>query len=116
MDEANLPKPTFKKQDFMTIATIRNNFIEDNVPKYVPKNVPINVPKKVTKKTSDGQCLDIIIAAIIDNPNITRDELAAIIGKSIKTVQRIISSSGIIKHVGPLKSGHWEIVSNELKK
>lgn len=101
MDEANLPKPTFKKQDFMTIATIRNNFIEDNV----PKNVPINVPKKVTKKTSDGQCLDIIIAAIIDNPNITRDELAAIIGKSIKTVQRIISSSGIIKHVGPLKSG-----------
>ena len=46
MDEANLPKPTFKKQDFMTIATIRNNFIEDNV----PKNVPINVPKKVTKK------------------------------------------------------------------
>ncbi len=32
MDEANLPSPTFKKQAFMTIATIKNNFIGDNVP------------------------------------------------------------------------------------
>ena len=108
MDEANLPNPTFKKQAFMTIATIRNNFFEDNVPNNVPRNVP--------RKSSDEQYLEAIISAINEKPNIIRDELAIVIGKSTKTVQRIISSSGKIKHIGPLKGGHWEILSDERNK
>ncbi len=108
MDEANLPNPTFKKQAFMTIATIRNNFFKDNVPNNVPRNVP--------RKSSDEQYLEAIISAINEKPNITRDELAIVIGKSTKTVQRIISSSGKIKHIGPLKGGHWEILSEERNK
>ena len=97
MYDARLPEPTFKKQDFMTIATIKNNSLNENVPKNVPKN--------------DAQAneLEVIIDLIKLNRNVTRKELAKAIGKSEKTVQRIISASSKIKHIGPLNGGYWEI-------
>lgn len=107
MDEANLPSPTFKKQAFMTIATIKNNFIRGNVPNDVPSNVP---------NKSSEEYLEAIISAIAEKPNITKGELAIIIGKSTKTVQRIIAASGKIKHIGPPNGGHWEIQSDESNK
>lgn len=39
----------------------------------------------------------------------TSEELASTIGKSVKTVERIIKNSKIIKFVGSSKSDHWEI-------
>lgn len=75
MDEANLPNSTFKKQAFMTIATIRNNFFRDNA----ANNVAQNVAQK-----SINTDLDKILDMISNNPNITRAELALAIGKSKK--------------------------------
>lgn len=54
--------------------------LEDNVPQNVPQNVPHNDLGK-------------IINAIKKNERITREELASIIGKSVKTVARIIKES-----------------------
>ncbi len=103
MNEANLPSPTFKKQAFMTIATIKNNFIRDNVAQ--------NVAQK-----SIGTDLDKITKMISDNPNITRTELALAIGKSKKRVERIIKNNPKIIFVGSSKTGHWEILSDEPNK
>ena len=50
-----------------------------------------------------------IILLIKDNPKITLAELATAIGKSKKTVQRVIGASDKIKRVGSAKSGHWII-------
>lgn len=96
----------------MTIATIKNNFIRGNVPNNVPNDVPNNVPNK----SSEEEYLEAIISAIAEKPNITKGELAIIIGKSTKTVQRIIAASGKIKHIGPPNGGHWEIQSDESNK
>ena len=107
MDEANLPIPTFKKQAFMTIATIKNNFIKDNVAQ--------NVAQNVARKSTDTD-LDKIMNMIADNPEITRAELALAIGKSKKTIERIIKNNPRIIFVGSSKNGHWEILLDESNK
>ena len=50
---------------------------------------------------------------IKDNPHISQREMAAAIGKTTKTVERIIKSSRKIKHSGPDKGGHWEIINKK---
>lgn len=71
-----------------------------NVPNVVP-----NVPK-----TDES----IIVEAIKKSPNISRERLAKLIGKSEKTVSRIINASNKIIRVGSKRTGHWEII--EVKK
>ena len=46
---------------------------------------------------------------IINNPNVTKEKMALAIGKTTKTVQRIIKESQCIVYVGSSKKGHWEI-------
>lgn len=94
MAAANLPQPTFKKRDFMTIATIRNDCIEENV--------PVNVP---VEKSDE----DLIIEAIKINNKITMDEMTTIIRKTRKAVMRVLQKSTKIKRVGSDRYGHWEI-------
>ena len=53
---------------------------------------------------------------ISNNPNITRAELALAIGKSKKTVERIIKNNPRIIFVGSSKAGHWEILSDDPNK
>ena len=101
MNDAKHPEPTFKKQDFMTIATIKNYTLN----KDVPNNVPNNVPKNTHQSNIDS----IIIKLIKENPKITRTELAKFANKSVKTIQRILKENPKIKRVGSPRSGHWEI-------
>ena len=51
-----------------------------------------------------------IINAIKINPEISLNELAKYIGKSKKTVQRVIKGSGQVIRIGGEKGGYWEIV------
>ena len=50
-----------------------------------------------------------IILLIKENPKITLEELAIIIGISKKTVQRVIGASDKIVRIGGARNGHWEI-------
>ena len=59
------------------------------------KNVSQNVPRKTDEK---------------NNPKTTRKEMAEAIGKTVKTVQRIINENNNVKFVGSSKSGHWKIM------
>ena len=68
----------------------------------VIQNVPQNVPQKTDEQK--------IIEMIRNNPKITRKEMAKVIGKTVKTVQRIINQNNNIKFTGSSKSGHWEII------
>ena len=77
------------------------NYFKANID--VP-NVPNDVPN------SDEE---IIIEAIKQSPNITRERLANLLGKSEKTITRIIKSSKKIKRVGSKRTGHWEIVDDK---
>ena len=53
--------------------------------------------------------LDIIIELIKKNPNVTREEMALAINKTIKTVQRILNRCEYIEYVGSGDKGHWKV-------
>lgn len=84
LPDLNYFKEQYKRQDV------------PNVPNLVP-----NVPK-----TDES----IIVDAIRKSPNISRERLAKLIGKSEKTVSRIINASSKIIRVGSKRTGHWEII------
>lgn len=79
------------------------NYKKESLKDNFPQNVPQNVPQKDLAK---------IIDAIKENLRITIEELASVIGKSVKTVARIVKDSKVINFVGSSKSGHWEVVEN----
>ena len=56
---------------------------------------------------------DLIANLIIDNPRITRKQMAEKIGVSKATIERTLSQAYDIKFVGPSKTGHWEIIESE---
>ena len=54
-------------------------------------------------------------ALIKQNPKITREELAALLHVSVKTIGRRLAKLPHIKYVGSGYSGHWEIIDKEEK-
>ncbi len=75
------------------------------------QNVHQNVYQNVHQKTD----LEKIIYLIKNNSNVTLSDMADFIGKTVKTVQRIIKKTTNIKYVGSSKLGHWEIIEGENK-
>ena len=105
-----LPDLNYEKQSLM-----------GNVPQNVPQkasDVPQNVPQKASDVPQNvpQTDLDRIILAIGQNNQITRSELAKTIGKSTKTVARIIKESRCINFIGSSKTGHWEIIDKKQNK
>lgn len=78
---------------------------------YLKPDVTENVIENVTEKSMTDE--EKIISAIRKNPNISTTELSKIIGKTRRTVARVIESSEKIVRVGPDKGGHWEIKKKE---
>ena len=90
-----------------------DNFLRVTIPfsydlnSYLKPDVTENVTENVTEKSMTDE--EKIISAIRKNPNISTTELSKIIGKTRRTVARVIESSEKIVRVGPDKGGHWEI-------
>lgn len=67
-----------------------------------------NKEVKLGNKTRDN-----IISVLRDNPSLSKDSVAKIIGKSSKTVEwhiKKLVDEGLVRHVGANKNGHWEIL------
>lgn len=75
-------------------------------------NTENEVTVKVTQKVTVNQKK--ILKAIENNPHITQEELANIIGitrKSIITNMKKLQENGFIKRIGADKNGYWQIMS-----
>ena len=73
------------------------------------KKVTVKVTQKVTVNQKK------IIKAIKENPNITQEKLAEIIGISRKSIianMKHLQENGFIKRIGADKNGYWQVVSN----
>ena len=71
-----------------------------------PIDVTLNVPINVTLNGTEMS----ILALLKTNPDMTRDELAERVSKTVRTVQRSIDSlkkKGIIERSGSKKTGSW---------
>ena len=82
------------------------NAIDDALHKNEPQNATVNATLKI--KTPNA-----IINLIGENKNITRKEMANLLGKDISTIARAIKKlreDAKLQRVGSDKSGHWEII------
>ena len=101
--EFQLLKKGFAVVFYRPDARFETGDVSNNVPKNFPKNVPLNEIEKL------------IISSISQNPKVTQEQLATVISKSRKTVQRYLSGlrdKNVVKYVGPKNGGHWEIVQD----
>jgi Fic family protein len=71
------------------------------------KKVTVKVPVKVSVNQQK------ILEAIQENPFVTQEELAQIIGLSRKSIiqnMKKLQDNGLLKRVGADKNGHWEVL------
>ena len=76
---------------------------------YRPKTAPKTVVKTVVKTVGK------ILSLINENPKITREELSAKTGLTIRGVEwnlAKLKQKGLLKRIGPAKGGYWEIIEN----
>lgn len=57
--------------------------------------------------------IELIKELIKKNRNISRKEMAQLIGKSLSTLQRILNENENIKYEGSSKNGYWIIIQND---
>lgn len=67
---------------------------------------------KSSEKTV-GKTMGKLLGIIMENPKITREEMALKTGLSIRGVEynlNKLKEEGLIKRIGPAKGGHWEVL------
>ncbi|HIE27872.1 TPA: winged helix-turn-helix transcriptional regulator [Candidatus Poribacteria bacterium] len=103
MEEYNLEKPVMEvDENWFTIIFKRPELEKESF-----EGREKSTPQKTTQK---------ILGVIKENPNITRKELASIIGISedgIKYHIANLKSMGVLERIGPDKGGYWRIVDND---
>jgi ATP-dependent DNA helicase RecG len=65
--------------------------------------------QKTTQKTSTR---DMILALLRDNPNLTRSEMAKLLGKSQNTIKGHLAelkSEGWVERIGSDRKGYWKV-------
>lgn len=109
VEQTGFGVPTILKAYGESAFNFLDNFVMVTIPFDEEVMMSIdNVHENVHENVHDN--LEIIIQGISDNPYITLDQLAKLISKSKKTVQRLITSSKKIKRVDGAKGGHWEVL------
>jgi ATP-dependent DNA helicase RecG len=74
------------------------------------------ITREKTKEKPRGKTREKMINAVLENPNVTTQELSQILNISAKGVEWQIArlkQEGILKRIGPAKGGHWEIAEPE---
>lgn len=69
---------------------------------------PVETQVKTRVKTEDR-----LLAVLAAQPEVTLAEAAAHLGKSVSAIERAVRrlrDSGRLRHVGPQKGGHWEVM------
>ena len=94
---------------------------EENHPENHPKTddstletTPKTPQKEENHPTNTAYKKTLIIEQLIKDPSLSRYKLAEILGMSIDSIKWYLEqmqASGYIRHVGPNKGGHWEILN-----
>ena len=56
-----------------------------------------------------------ILELLAENPEMTLAEMALIIGKTVRAIEMASSKlikEGKLRHIGPKKGGHWEVIDS----
>lgn len=92
------------------------HFMLSMIAETLVQNATINAPINVTINTETNitglNTPDAVLALLAKNPELTRPQLASLIGKDIRTIARalaILQQAGKVKRIGSNKTGYWEV-------
>jgi ATP-dependent DNA helicase RecG len=108
MVEAKLPEPEFTTDGFFIVSFVRESFFNN-----VGENIGENVGENVGEKFVINQVQELILYVIRNNPKITAEKIAGIIGVSSRTVERnikLLKDNEYLVRIGADKGGYWKIV------
>jgi len=86
--------------------------ISETLAESSPINAPINVTINAPINGTEPKTPDAILMLVKNNPQITRQEIADILQKDLRTIGRsiaLLQKIGKLKRVGSNKTGHWQI-------
>ena len=86
--------------------------ITQTLEKNASANASINAPVNADVDVTGLKTPDAIVALLTANPELTRQQLADVIAKDIRTIGRALArlqQAGKVKRVGSAKTGHWEV-------
>ncbi len=111
MEEAGLPAPEYKQNEFMVYATIRQ---AKDAPGQVTGNGGLNGDDRVNDSRNDSlsDSVNSTYQAIKANPGIQRKRISELTGKSIPTIDRhiaLLAKSNLIEHRDSDKTGGYYV-------
>jgi len=85
--------------------------LAENAPVNAPANAPVNSLVSSPANIDGLKTPEAILLLVQQNSQLTRQQIADIIGKDVRTIGRAMSKlqqTGQLKRVGSDKAGHWE--------
>lgn len=96
-----LPEPTYEEAGGSFVTTFHNPKQDEGIQRSSEKG-----SENSTEKSSEK-----IIAAIKENPTISAQQIAQLLGITSRAIEKHLSKlkeKGAVKRIGPDKGGHWE--------
>lgn len=79
----------------------------------VKTRVESSVESSVKSRAKKLSSAEKILSYLVANPTATAHELSIVVNLTVKGVEwnlKSLTESGRLRHVGPTKGGHWEVI------
>lgn len=94
--------------------TMVNTGVETRVETGVKTRVESSVESSVKSRAKKLSSAEKILSYLVANPTATAHELSIVVNLTVKGVEwnlKSLTESGRLRHVGPTKGGHWEVLA-----
>ena len=94
------------------MLSVINQTLTQNALVNTTQNAPVKSPLDATIDIAGLKTPDAILHLLVQTPELTRPQLADVIGKDVRTIGRAITKlqgEGKLTRVGSDKSGHWQV-------
>ena len=94
--------------------TMVNTGVESSVESRVESRVKSRVESRVKRPAKKLSSAEKIVAYLVVNPTASAHELSIAVNLTVKGIEknlRALRESGRLRHVGPTKGGHWEVLA-----
>lgn len=88
--------------------------VETGVKTRVETRVESSVESSVKSRAKKLSSAEKILSYLVANPTATAHELSIVVNLTVKGVEwnlKSLTESGRLRHVGPTKGGHWEVLA-----
>ena len=95
------------------ILSVIAEALEQNALVNTPANAPVNISVGANVDISGLKTPEAITTLLLNNPQMTRQQLADTIGKDIRTIARALAKlqqTGKVQRIGSDKTGHWQVI------